>query len=101
MKEYSEETRMSNFVVKTKSIVSWWRINLWEETAYHMIFEFLILASIKLNIKAQPFLWVSGGKGQFLCVSGDESGRKYILGGWGGIDILYGFGEGGCRWVEV
>ena len=34
-------------------------------------------------------------------MSGDESGRKYILGGWGGIDILYGFGEGGCRWVEV
>ena len=34
-------------------------------------------------------------------MSGDEWGRKYILGGWGWIDILYAFGEGGRRWVEV
>ena len=70
---------------------------------YYMVFiEFLILASIKLNIKGQHLFYELVKKGgHLLCVSGDESGRKYILGGWGGIDILYGFGEGGCRWVEV
>ena len=93
---------MSNFVVKTKSVVSWQRINLWEETAYHMIFEFLILASIKLNIIALNLFYALVEKvGQFLCMSGDEWGRKYILDGWGWMDILYGFGGGRCRWMEV
>ena len=67
-----------------------------------MIFEFLILASIKLNIIALNLFYELVEKvGQFLCMSGDEWGRKYILDGWGWMDILYGFGGVRCRWMEV
>ena len=61
-----------------------------------MFIRFLILASIKLNIKGQPCLWVSGEMWTlFVC---EQGGCKHALGAWG---MGGPFFMGACGWVGL
>ena len=90
-------TRISNFVhietfmLKPNQLFDDRELVFENKWLYYMVFiEFLILASIKLNIKGQHLFYELVKKGgHLLCVSGD--GCKYILGDWRWVDIFYGW----------
>ena len=97
--------------VKSIQLFVWWWELAFKKKRLIIVIEFLILALIKLNIKGDPFFWVSRERWTFLRVGG--AGGWYILevyfewvrvvifmGGWGWVGFG-GYFMGRWGWVEV